>query len=170
MREQPGQPPRPVAVEPSQRPVELTQRLPRLRPRFGIHQVGHRLGLGQVELVVEERPPGELPRLGQPRPSIGPDRRHQGVEHGPAAMQMQFHNIFAGKTVWRREIQNQGLIQQQSACRIMQSAQHRLSRRRQGFSGQISKNGTGPHARQTHHRNAGTSPATGQGINRLGIH
>ena len=48
----------------------LTDRLP--RPRFaglrlglGVHQIGHRLGLGQIQLAVVKGAPGELAGFGQ---------------------------------------------------------------------------------------------------------
>ena len=48
---------------------------------LGVDQAGHRLGAGQVQLPVQKRPPGELPRQGPPGPGgkPGPERPQSGA-------------------------------------------------------------------------------------------
>ena len=80
----------------------------RARRRLGrcIDQVGHRLGLRQVESIVEERTPRELPRLGKPQAHRAPRleaARDQQAQHDRTAMPLQFEHVLAGVRMRRRE-------------------------------------------------------------------
>ena len=55
--------------------LELIERRARLQRRDGVDQIRDRLGLDEIELLIEERAQRELARLGEPRP--GADRRAQ---------------------------------------------------------------------------------------------
>ena len=92
------------------------QRAPgRARCRFGagVDQVGHGLGLGQVELAVEEGALGEFARLGQPQaqrlPGLQAARQQQLQQHR-AAMGLQLEHVFAGVGMRRRKVQRQALV------------------------------------------------------------
>ncbi len=78
-----------------QRPAELPRRLVHRRRGFGVDQVGHRLGAGQVQLAAQKRPPGELPRLGLPHPG-GEQRLQPQRQHGGGAVALQLGGILPG--------------------------------------------------------------------------
>ena len=61
------QPLGPAAVKAAQIAVELAQGLAALRFGLGGGEIGHRLGLGQVELAVEKGAAGEFAGLGEPQ-------------------------------------------------------------------------------------------------------
>ena len=67
MRQKAQQPLAPAAIELAERAVELAQRLAPLRLGFGGGEIGHRLGLGQVELAVQKSAAGEFAGLGEPQ-------------------------------------------------------------------------------------------------------
>ena len=82
----------------------------------GVDEVGHRLGLRQVELVVEEGPLGELARLRQPRLGVGglqrlQAARQQQLQHHRAAVRLQLEHVFAGVRVRRREVDRESAVQ-----------------------------------------------------------
>ncbi|MPM33493.1 hypothetical protein SDC9_80069 [bioreactor metagenome] len=91
------------------------QRTPRTaRSRLGarIDQIGNRLGLGQIDLVVEKRPLRELPRLRQPQLRRRRARqlhaaRYQQLQHHRPAMRLQLQHILAGIAVRPRKEQRQ---------------------------------------------------------------
>src|SRR5947207_3409569 len=60
MRHKPQEPLAPAAIDPAEMAVELAQGLAALRLRFGRREIGDRLGLGQVELVVQKGAAGEF--------------------------------------------------------------------------------------------------------------
>ena len=102
MRHKPQEPLAPAAIDPAEMAVELAQGLAALRLRFGRREIGDRLGLGQVELVVQKGAAGELAGLGEPQ---SPPRqcRHDRRQNGAAAMHMKFGDILAGDAVRRRK-------------------------------------------------------------------
>jgi hypothetical protein len=72
-------------------------------------QVGDGLGLGQVELAVEERPFAELtrPRLARTERDAA---RDQLLQQHRAAVALQFHHFFAGEAVRCREPQHDAIV------------------------------------------------------------
>ncbi|MNS96004.1 hypothetical protein D3C72_1302850 [compost metagenome] len=87
----------------------MAQGLRLLRAGLGVDQVGHGLGLGQIHAAVLEGATGELARFG--RADIEGDQGATGgLDHSPAAMQMQLGAVFAGIGVGAGETQDQGLI------------------------------------------------------------
>ncbi len=130
MRQQAQQPPAPAAIHLAEPPVELPQSLASLRIGFGSGQIGHRLGLRQVELAVKKGAAGEFARLRQPQP-LPAQHRHHGTEHSAAAMQMQFGDIFAGNAARRRQPQHQPVIEVVAGFRVSQPRVPRDTRRRQ---------------------------------------
>jgi hypothetical protein len=87
----------PAVVEGGKRAFILAERLFALTFRFGVDQVGQRLGLGQVEFAVLDRPSGEFARLGGSQARDPPQRAQHGLDHGAAAMDMEFGDILARK-------------------------------------------------------------------------
>ena len=85
-----------------QRAVELIERHARLQRRGRVDQIGHRLGLHQIALAVEERAQRELARLGEPRAGAH-GRAHDAVEQDRAAVRADLDDVLAGVGVWRRE-------------------------------------------------------------------
>lgn len=82
---------------------------------FGFDQVGDGLGLGQVQLVVEE---GALAEFARPRLAGAQFKTtlHQQVEHHRATVALQFEHVFAGEGVRPGEIQRQAFIDHLSAA------------------------------------------------------
>ena len=70
-------------------------------------QVADGFGLGQVELVVQERTFGELAGFGEPQPD-GAARleaaREQQLQHDGAAVRLQLEHVFAGVRMRRRKM------------------------------------------------------------------
>ena len=80
------------------------------RPQVGCgDQVGHRLGLDQVELAVEECALAELARTGRARTQLAATL-HQPPQQHRAAVSLQFGHVFAGETVRARERQHQAVV------------------------------------------------------------
>ena len=62
----------------------------------GIDQVGHRFGLGEIELAIEEGAPAELAGFGQ----TGAEVETTGKQHlhdDRTAVALQFKDVLAGK-------------------------------------------------------------------------
>ncbi len=95
MGERAGQAPAPDAVEGAEFAVELAQGLMALRLGFGGDKIGDRLGLGQVELAVEEGASGEFAGLGEPQAETAQHPRDRG-QHRTAAVHVEFRDILAG--------------------------------------------------------------------------
>ena len=88
----------------------------------GIDEVGNRLGLGQVDLVVEKSTLGELAGLGQAQPSqhrlavfIGAlccfqTACQQQLQHHGAAMGLQFQHILARVAVRAGKVDGQAMV------------------------------------------------------------
>ncbi len=86
----------PAVIEPGEAAIHLPERLPALGGSLGIDQIGHRLGLGQVEAAVIEGLAREITRAGRPqlrKLGQGPQRRRA---NRAAAMEMEFRHILAG--------------------------------------------------------------------------
>ena len=79
----------------------------------GFDQVAHGLGLGQVDLVVQERTLGELTGFGQPQADLAAGveaTRQQELQHHRAAVRLQFEHRFAGVGMRRREVDRQTMV------------------------------------------------------------
>ncbi len=89
----------------------------------GVDQVGDRLGLREVDLVVQERALGELagprqPQARQARPARGTVRLagglqaagQQQLQHHGAAVRLQLQHVLSGVAVRRGKIQRQPLV------------------------------------------------------------
>ncbi len=104
----------------------------RARRRFGagVDQVGHRLGLGQVELAVEERALGELAGLGEAqahrRAGLHAARQQHLQQHRPA-MGLQLEHVLAGVGMRRRKVKRQAAVDGAAVCR-QQRQQRGLAR------------------------------------------
>ena len=91
--------------------------------RAGINQVSHRLGLGQIHLVVQESALGEFAgarnaNARQPRRTRGRiacqtrfnAARQQQLQHHRPAMGLQFQHVFTRVGFWGREMDRQPLV------------------------------------------------------------
>ncbi len=103
--------------QPVHRDRELAGQRARRRARrllgAGVDQVGHRLGLRQVELVVQERPLRELAGLGQPQPERLPGLEHpaqQQLQHHRPAVPLQLEHVLAGVRMGRRKVDRDALV------------------------------------------------------------
>ena len=83
---------------PGQGAGELAGGLAGGRGGFSVDEVDDRLGLGQVQLAVEEGPLGELPRPGRPGPSGIQSLQDQGEDHG-GAVALQLRCLLPGVAV-----------------------------------------------------------------------
>jgi hypothetical protein len=93
------------------------------RLRAGVDQVGNRLGLHQVDFVVQKRAFAKFARLRQPQPgqaglAVGAlglrhfqAARQQQLQHHRPAVRLQFEHVFAGERMRCGEIQRQPLVQ-----------------------------------------------------------
>ncbi len=85
------------------------------RCRRSVNQIGNRLGLRQVDFVVEKRPLGELTRLGDAqagqhlRAGLQAARQQQ-LQHDRAAVGLQLQHVLAGVGVRRGKVQRQPLV------------------------------------------------------------
>ena len=78
-------------------------------PGAGVDQVGDRLGLGQVELVVEEGPLGEFARAGQAGAQLQAALQQQVHDHR-AAVALQLQHVLAGEGVGAGEPEGDALV------------------------------------------------------------
>ena len=62
--------------------------------RGAVHEVGHRFRLGEVDLVVQEGPLGELAGLGEARAKFACTRQQTLHHHGPAVA-LQFQHVLS---------------------------------------------------------------------------
>ena len=81
----------------------------------GIDQVGDRLGLGEVELVVEEGAFGELPRTGGAGPQLEAAAEQQIHDHR-TTMPLQLEDILPGEGVWPGEEERDAFIDHAAAA------------------------------------------------------
>ena len=100
----------PILIEPGQRALILTQGLAELGGGFRIGQVGDGLGTGKVETAIFDGPAAEFSRLGGAKAQSS-HRRKQSVPYRPAAMNMEFGDIFTGETVRPRKPEQKRFIQ-----------------------------------------------------------
>jgi hypothetical protein len=80
----------------------------------GFDQVGHRLGLRQIELALEERAAREFAGVGQPRPGVEA-RAQERLHHHGTAMAVQLEHRFPGVGIRRGEIQRESLVDRLAA-------------------------------------------------------
>ena len=118
----------PALVQPRQRPASLPPRLPRLRLGLRVHQVGYRLGLGQVDLAVLEGAPRELARLCQPRPGDRAERPQHRQRHSAPAVHVELGHVLAGLAVRPCEPEHQPLIQHLACLWVPDVPQRRPAR------------------------------------------
>ena len=83
-------------------------------------QIGHALGLGQVELAVFESAPRELAWLGQPQ-TQGAKRIQHACNYRAPAMQMQLSHVLAREARRPRKPKHKPPIQNPAAAGIAQS-------------------------------------------------
>jgi hypothetical protein len=103
----------------------MQRRAGRLR-RAAFYEVGHGLGLGQVQLVVQERALREFTGLCPPRTELD-GRVDEQRHHDGAAVTVQLQYRLAGKRCGRREIQRKALVDG-FAARVRERSESRLSR------------------------------------------
>ena len=121
---------------------ELARQRTRGRARSGlgagVDQVGHGLGLRQVELAVEERARRELAGLGRSQRAqvfaSGGSRgsgfeaaHHQKLQHHGATVRVQLEHVLAGVRVRRGKVQRQALVDR-PRLRIEERQQRRVAR------------------------------------------
>ncbi len=117
---------------PGQGPGELSRRRADALRRLGLQQVGHRLGLGEVQPAVQEGPFGKLSGLRQTGPRGAEGLQSQGEHHG-RAVALELRRVLPGIAVRRAGDRSQHLIHhpplpvQKGA--VHQSAAGRLSQR-----------------------------------------
>ena len=127
-------------------------------------QVGHRLGLDQVELAVEEGALAELARTGLARTQFAAALDQPQQQHR-AAMGLQFDHVFAGEAVRARERQHQAIIDH-FACGVGEGCAPGAAWQ-QGVPAQMPGDLQGLRARQPHDAHAtGTG---GGGYRRDGV-
>ena len=99
--------------------VDLLRELARQRARgaarggfgAGLDQVGHGLGLGKVDLVVEKGALGELARPRQPQARLRLQAaRQQQLQQHRAAVGLQLEHVFAGVAVRGRKVDRQATV------------------------------------------------------------
>ncbi len=84
----------------------------------GLDEVGHRFGLGEVELVVQEGAPRELAGLGHAQADLAPGlqaARQQHLHDYRAAVALQLEHLFAGVRVRRGEVQREAVVDHAAA-------------------------------------------------------
>ena len=79
--------------------------------RLRLEQVRKTLGFGQVDPAMVEGTAGKFPGLGGTQTGDPAERAKHQVDHRAAAMTMQLHHVFAGRTRRRRKSQDQRFIQ-----------------------------------------------------------
>ncbi len=93
----------------AQRALEVPQRQLRLQRSAGVDEVRHRLRLHEIELAVEHRTLGELPRLGDARAVRHRPRDHLRHEQG-IAVQRQLDEVITGERVRRGVADGDALV------------------------------------------------------------
>ena len=151
------------------------KRTPRTaRRRFGarVDQVCNRLGLRQIDLVVEERALGELARLGQAQLrqrrlcKLHAARDEQLQNHRPA-VRLQLQHVFARVAVRPRKEQRQPAIDGLT-CRIGERQIVRLARI-QLASEKLLDKPANPLARHPHDPHGSASGSGGNGNDGVGV-
>ena len=90
-------------------PRQAARRSPGRGRRRRVDQVGHTLGLREVELAVEERAQRELARLGEPRPELDA-AGEQEPQHRRPPVAVQFDDVLAGVGLRRRKVECEPLV------------------------------------------------------------
>ena len=101
--------------------AERIERRARSSRRTGADQVGHRLGLRQIELVVQERALRELSRPRRARAELEAALNQQRHHHRPA-VPVQLQHVLAGEGTRRREVKRESRIDRRAGA-IEESAQ-----------------------------------------------
>ena len=77
-----------------QRAFELIERRPRLQRRDGVDQIGDRLRLDEIELLIEERAKRELAWLREPRAGVDRGAKDRAQDNG-TAVRRNFNHVLA---------------------------------------------------------------------------
>ena len=80
-----------------------------------VDQIGHALGLRQIEFVVEKGAFGKLARLGQTCAQIEAAQQ-QHLHHHGAAVALQFNHVFAGEAGRGGEIEQEAVVDGLAVC------------------------------------------------------
>ena len=88
---------------------ELPGGLPHGGGGLRVDEIRHRLRLGQIQLAVEEGPPGELPRPGLPHP-LGKQGLQPQLEHRRRAVALKLRRVLPGVAAGRPGDGGQGLV------------------------------------------------------------
>ena len=111
----------------AQRAAGDAQRLAPLRLGLGVDEVGEALDLGQIELAVLERAPGEFARLGRTQAGQARERGDDAGDRRAAAGHLQLRHLLAGEAARRDEADDQRAVERLAAGGI---AQHSPASRR----------------------------------------
>ncbi len=90
--------------------------------RCRVDQVGYRLGLGKIELTVQERAATELTRLGETRAEVKATRK-QHLHHHRSTVAVGFENVLAGKRARIGKEEQQTTVDR--AAIVRQKVRHR---------------------------------------------
>ena len=77
-----------------------------------LDEVGEPFGLGQIDAAVLERSAGVLTGLRSPQTGKSAKRIENRIDDCATAVAMEFYHVVAGRTRWRIEPQDQGLVEQ----------------------------------------------------------
>ncbi len=89
---------------------QRTQRSPNRLRRRCLNQVGNRLGLCEIELVVEICAAGKFARLCKTRAKLKA-AGEQELQNHRAAVSLEFQHIFAGEGIGRRKVEQDSLVE-----------------------------------------------------------
>ena len=145
------------------RAFERAQRHAGGRLARGINQIGHALGLRQIELVVEKSAFGEFAGLGRARTQFEAARQ-QHLHHHRAAVALQLDDVFAGEARGRGEIKQQAVVNRQ-AVGIGKIGVERGARHGRFAAGEGLRQGQQMCAGQTNHADTAAPGGGGNGGN-----
>ncbi len=161
-----GHAPRPAPIQIAEPALELPHGLAALRLGLGGGEIGHRLGLGQVELAVQKRPAGEFARLGEAQPEPAQDLHQPGNDRA-AAVQVKLGDILAGAAVRRRKPQHEAVVEPLAGFGIDEPSTPGQPRRRQS-AGERDYGSGAVRAGQAQDRDGGTARRRRRGKYRVG--
>jgi hypothetical protein len=95
----------------------------------GVDQIVEAFGLGQIELAILERAPGEFARLRRTDISETRERCEQRRKYRPPAMNVKFRDVLAGRARRSRKPQHDCIVDRLAVC-IPQQRPHRHPRHR----------------------------------------
>jgi hypothetical protein len=148
--------------------VKLPQCLTALEFGFGVDQVGHTLGLRQIELAGEKSPTGELTWLGGPQPQRA-ERLDQSARDRDAAMHLKLGAIFTRVALRPREKQNEAIVDCLTARRVHQARKLRMPRGRQ-LTGKAQNGAARRRSADPANRNRGAAGRRRHRKNRVVLH